>query len=322
MMKPIAVGALALLAAWAAQADEWRIATLNGTATVGDAVMRFDEDGGFGGNTGCNSFNGNGAIRNGRLVIQGPVAKTMMACQGDVMTAQDDAIVRLMQDEIVMAFDPFTGSLALSRAETTLVLTSATRPGSDAAAEETETETPDLASAPYVNVFGLSGHLNIRGGPSTADRIVAEVLSGTLLANQGCEEHGNRLWCNVKLIDASGTEGWAVAEYLEPATAALRAGQGVFDQIGKLSCAETLEGPMDDCDYGVARDPGGSATVVVFRPDGRERLLVFAGDVFLSSDTSEVGGSFESSASSDGDMIFIRLDNERYHVPKAIISGA
>jgi hypothetical protein len=44
--------------------------------------------------------------------------------------------------------------------------------------------------------------------------------------------------------------------------------------------------------------------------------------VFLSSDTSEVGGSFESSASSDGDMIFIRLDNERYHVPKAIISGA
>ena len=97
--------------------------------------------------------------------------------------------------------------------------------------------------------------------------MIGRVEAGTLLRNLGCREGGGRDWCNIEYVDASGTQGWAAAEYLEPASASIRAGQGIYDQIGRLGCVDVAGGAATECEYGVARDRDGTAVVTVFRGD-------------------------------------------------------
>jgi len=84
--------------------------------------------------------------------------------------------------------------------------------------------TPNVAVAPeeistgfYASVANTNGlGLTIRGGPSTRNVIVTVAEEGTtLFILDGPKEAENFTWWQVRLDN--GLEGWAVANYLEPA---------------------------------------------------------------------------------------------------------
>jgi heat shock protein HslJ len=60
------------------------------------------------------------------------------------------------------------------------------------------------------------------------------------------------------------------------ASSSERAGQGRFDARAQIPCTLQKGQPMGRCKAAVARDPGGTATVVVTRPDGRTRAIFFS----------------------------------------------
>jgi len=122
------------------------------------------------------------------------------------------------------------------------------------------------------------------------------------------------------------------AEFLKPAASpdgnvatgpddsALRAGEGKFDATGKLPCAQSVGQPMMQCDFGVARAGGGYATVVIKKPDGRARAIFFRMGKPVGTDTSEADpGKF--SAVRESDLNSIRIGDERYEIPAAVVVG-
>lgn len=102
---------------------------------------------------------------------------------------------------------------------------------------------------------------------------------------------------------------------------AVRAGSGKFDARGNVPCAQLKGQPTVPCKFGVARDPGGNATVVVTRPDGTKRALFFEKGRFVSADTSQADGYPEYGAKREGDLNMIHVGTERYEIPDAAVSG-
>lgn len=100
-----------------------------------------------------------------------------------------------------------------------------------------------------------------------------------------------------------------------------RAGQGQFDANGNLPCAQYKGQPMMQCPFGVARDGGGSATVVVTFPDGRKRAIFFEKGKAISADLSQADGNMEFHATKEADLYIIRAGDERYEIPEAVIFG-
>ncbi len=177
------------------------------------------------------------------------------------------------------------------------------------------------ATPPYLSPFGISDALNIRAEPSLQAAVVGSALAGTVLRNYGCRDGEGRRWCEVERVDDDTARGWAAAEFLDEAGAALRAGQGIFDAGGRIDCAQAAEAPLTPCGFGVARQSGGTATVVVTRPDGRNRALFFEGGEFVGADTSQADGYPEYSATKRGDRFTIRVGDERYEIPDAVVFG-
>ena len=78
---------------------------------------------------------------------------------------------------------------------------------------------------------------------------------------------------------------------------------------------------MEYCDFGVAREGGGTAAVVVTRPDGTTRALFFTDGRFESADTSQANGYPEYGASREADLNLIRVGAERYEIPEVVVFG-
>jgi hypothetical protein len=100
-----------------------------------------------------------------------------------------------------------------------------------------------------------------------------------------------------------------------------RAGMGQADATGQIPCAQYEGQPMRQCDFRVTREAGGTATVVVTRPDGVPRALFFENGRFLSADTSQADGYPEYRATRRGDLTMVTVGEERYEVPDAVIFG-
>jgi hypothetical protein len=167
--------------------------------------------------------------------------------------------------------------------------------------------------------------------PSANANILARFTRGAILHNLGCLRAEGRVWCDVQPL-RGGPRGYVAAELLSPAvapdgsvatgpdTSALRAGQGDFDATGRIPCAQLAGEPMTSCDFGVARSGGGYATVVVTRPDGRARAISFMMGVALGADTTEADpGAF--GASRKGGLNLVRIGDERYEIPDAVVFG-
>ncbi|MCK6553576.1 META domain-containing protein [Candidatus Binatia bacterium] len=203
------------------------------------------------------------------------------------------------------------------------------------ARESSASSATDVAAAPEnggPRNWEVVRTLNLREQPGTSARILATYRPGTVLDNLGCRRAKGRIWCDVQQL-GGGPRGYVAAENLRPAISpdgsaamgaddsALRAGQGQFDATGPLPCAFAPGQPMGQCELGVARAGGGYATVVIKKPDGRTRAIFFRMGRPIGADVSESEGRLEFEATKDGDLHRIRVGNERYEIPDAVVFG-
>ncbi len=177
-----------------------------------------------------------------------------------------------------------------------------------------------------------SDGVNLRETASVSSSVLTTFSAGKVLDNLGCRLAEGRTWCDVQPL-GGGPRGFVAAELLQPAVAphgavekgsddsALRAGQGDFDASGSISCASAPGQPLGNCPFGVARAGGGYATVVLTRADGGKRALYFRMGRAIGADTSEADGSGSFSASKEGDLYTVRVGNERYELPEAVVFG-
>lgn len=100
-----------------------------------------------------------------------------------------------------------------------------------------------------------------------------------------------------------------------------RAGEGKFDATGKVPCAQHRGQPMGQCDFGVARGVGGTATVVITQADGRKRTVFFDKGTATAADTSQADGNPAFRSNKDGDLYIITVGEERYEIPEAVVFG-
>ena len=106
-----------------------------------------------------------------------------------------------------------------------------------------------------------------------------------------------------------------------PETTSLRAGKGEFDATGKIPCAQHAGQPTVQCDFSVARQSGGYATVVVTKPDGMKRAIFFRRGIPAGADTSQADGYGEFRYEKEGDLHLVRIGEERYEIPDAVVTG-
>lgn len=121
--------------------------------------------------------------------------------------------------------------------------------------------------------------------------------------------------CQILSFKAPDGDGHALE------STAARAGQGKFDARASIRCTQRKGQPMGQCDAGVARDAGGTATVIVTRPDGRTRAIFFEKGRAVSADLSQADGSQHFWATKKGDLYLIEAANERYVIPEALVFG-
>jgi hypothetical protein len=215
-------------------------------------------------------------------------------------------------------------------------------PGGGTATQLPERPPAGFVEGDFFEVTGVGGgdSLNLRDGPGTLARVVGRLGNGTVLRNVGgCRMTGQTRWCNVETTGGVVLRGWVSARYLrEPrpvgggaptqlpappqaASPAERAGLGRFDATGALPCKQLSGQPTGQCPFGVARGPGGSAAVVVTRPDGSTRALFFENGRFLSADTSQADGYPPYGATRDGHFFVVTVGAERYEIPDAVVFG-
>ncbi len=198
-------------------------------------------------------------------------------------------------------------------------------------AEKAPAASPEDGGPRYWQVVELSGGLNLREQPTSRALVLTRFTSGRVLDNLGCLWAEGRIWCNVQELGGV-PRGYVAADYLKPAvapdgtvatgadTSAARAGQGRFDATGMLSCALLPSQPIGHCGFGVARSGGGDTTVLLKKPDSRTRAIFFRFGNPVGADTSKADpGQF--SATRQGAMNFIRVGNERYEIPDAVVLG-
>ncbi|MDS4014230.1 MAG: hypothetical protein RKP46_07705 [Candidatus Accumulibacter sp.] len=100
-----------------------------------------------------------------------------------------------------------------------------------------------------------------------------------------------------------------------------RAGQGRFDASGQIPCARHQGQPMGQCEFAVARDAGGSATIKITHADGRTRFIYFEKGKATGADLSQADGDMSFKASKDADLFKIQAGQERYEIPEAAVFG-
>ena len=178
----------------------------------------------------------------------------------------------------------------------------------------------------------MSAALNLREQPSLTAPTIGRYAPGTILHNLGCRRAEDRVWCDVQEL-GGGPRGYVAAQFLVPAVSpdgsvatgpddsAFRAGQGDFDGTGRIPCAQHAGQPMTECEFGVARSGGGYATVVVTKPDGYTRAIFFMMGTATGADTSEADGYHDFGASRESDLTTVRVGEERYEIPDAVIYG-
>lgn len=193
-------------------------------------------------------------------------------------------------------------------------------------------QSPEDGGPRHWEVTGVSSGLNLREQASASSSILQSYPAGTILANLGCQDAGGNVWCDVQKL-GGGARGYVSAKYLKPAVApdgsvplgpdnsASRAGQGDFDATGKIPCAQVSGQPTTQCEFGVARAGGGYATVVVTKSDGVTRAIYFVRGQLLGADTSQADGYPPVSGEKESDLHLIRVGDERYEIPDAVIFG-
>jgi hypothetical protein len=125
----------------------------------------------------------------------------------------------------------------------------------------------------------------------------------------------------VSIGGASAASSGSEAADARALAATGRASEGRFDATGQIPCAQAKGQPMGQCAFGVARAGGGTATVVVTRPDGRKRAIFFDKGKALGADLSQADGNMTFRATKEADLYRIQAGDERYEIPEAVVFG-
>ena len=92
-----------------------------------------------------------------------------------------------------------------------------------------------------------------------------------------------------------------------------------FHATGDLPCT-VPGGPERACHFGVKRAGQGSGTVVITKPDGSQRIILFEKGKATGYDASQADpGKF--SAQRESDNTIVRIGGERYEIADAVIHG-
>lgn len=106
-----------------------------------------------------------------------------------------------------------------------------------------------------------------------------------------------------------------------PTTLAPVAEDEPFDATGEIPCARYLGQPMASCRFGVTRGSDGEASMTVTFADGLVRHIFFKNGEATGTDMIEAEGSADFSASKEADLFSIRVGEERYEIPEAVVFG-
>lgn len=93
-----------------------------------------------------------------------------------------------------------------------------------------------------------------------------------------------------------------------------------YHATGNIACAMGGGQPTGSCPFGVKREGNGSGMVTVTKPDSRTRTIFFKDGKATGADTSEADpGKFASEKQND--LSIVRIGDERYEIPDAVIFG-
>jgi hypothetical protein len=93
-----------------------------------------------------------------------------------------------------------------------------------------------------------------------------------------------------------------------------------YHATGDIPCGMGGGQPTGACPFGVVREGNGSGVVTVTKPDGRTRSIFFENGEAVGYDASQADPG-EFSARREGDLNIIRIGDERYQIPDAVIFG-
>jgi hypothetical protein len=93
-----------------------------------------------------------------------------------------------------------------------------------------------------------------------------------------------------------------------------------YNATGNIPCSMGGGQPTTSCSFGVIREGNGSGSVTVTKPDGLKRVIFFKNGKAIGYDQSQADrGTF--SATKQSDLFIIRIGQERYEIPDAVIFG-
>ncbi len=175
-----------------------------------------------------------------------------------------------------------------------------------------------------VSGVGDGDSLNLRGGPSTRYAVVGTLDNGDVLQNRGCRLTGDARWCQIRAT-GSGLTGWVAGRFLVetapppapevPEGGPVGNGTG-FDATGAVPCATAAGQPTRPCPFGVIREGSGNAGIWIALGNGEERHILFERGEPVATNTSDTV-IFEKA----NDLFVVRIGDERYEVPEAVVYG-
>lgn len=93
-----------------------------------------------------------------------------------------------------------------------------------------------------------------------------------------------------------------------------------YNATGDIPCSMGNGQPTGYCPFGVTRQGSGNGSVTVTKPNGRTRVIFFENGRAVGYDESQADpGSFSTERQSD--LNIIRIGQERYEIPDAVIWG-
>ncbi|SIS94783.1 hypothetical protein SAMN05421759_10783 [Roseivivax lentus] len=117
----------------------------------------------------------------------------------------------------------------------------------------------------------------------------------------------------------------ALASVAAGATAAgesaAHAKAGDFDAKGRIACVQRDGLPIGTCTARVARGPAGEATLEATFENGFARMLFFEEGAFLRANTTMSGVGTDTDWRLEEGMLFLRVDDQRFEVPEALVFG-
>ncbi len=178
----------------------------------------------------------------------------------------------------------------------------------------------------------LQDGLELRAAPSETAQTVKLLPAGAVLSNLGCAETAGQTWCQVRPF-RGGQRGFVPARALRPATgpdgtipkgpddSPRRAREGIFDAKGQVPCAQERGQALGTCTAAVARGTGGDATVVITFSNGFARTLTFTHGAFVRASATMSGTGTDIDWRRDSARHILRVDDQRFELPDALIFG-